>query len=310
MRLELVSAHPSCMRGSAQRRPKYCVGNAFHTRAASCSIAPSACGLGRPYQPDRRFAVKRVVPASQGSTRGIIRKMSVTRAKSSKQSSRVAKAGLKTGPGNRMEGSAPKLIAFDLDATLWYPEIDMLSGPPFRREEGGRLVVDRSGEQCRLMGASHDILHELVMTDHFKGSKVAYISRCDIPKWANQCLSLFEAAPGVTLRQAAHYWEIYPGRKTNHFRKVHKESGIAYRDMLFFDNEYRNIRDCSAIGITCMYTPDGMTRQVWEKGLQKHAKAVAARSPGRHDSLASHNGRGASSSSDDEDKNTWGGHWS
>lgn len=28
----------------------------------------------------------------------------------------------------------------------------------------------------------------------------------DIPKWANQCLSLFDAAPGVTLRQAAHHW--------------------------------------------------------------------------------------------------------
>lgn len=30
-----------------------------------------------------------------------------------------------------------------------YPEIDMLSGPPFRREQAGRLVVDRAGEEVR-----------------------------------------------------------------------------------------------------------------------------------------------------------------
>ena len=51
--------------------------------------------------------------------------------------------------------------------------------------------------------------------------------------------------------------EIYPGTKTRHFRAVHKASDIAYRDMLFFDNELRNVRDCAALGITSVYTPDG-----------------------------------------------------
>lgn len=222
---------------------------------------------------------------------------------------RSAKTGYKNESGSRVARLAPKLIAFDLDGTLWWPEMYMLGGSPFRGEQNGRLVTDRSGQQCRLMGASHDILKELVTTDHFKGSKVAYISRCDVPKWANQCLSLFEAASGVSMKQAAHHSEIYPGVKTKHFRKVHRDSGIAYRDMLFFDNEHGNIRDCSAIGITCIYTPDGMTRQKWEEGLQKHAKAVAARSPETRDSVTVHDGP-ASSSSDDEDGNSWGGYWS
>jgi len=53
----------------------------------------------------------------------------------------------------------------------------MLSGGPFKRlDREGRLVAGRRGEQVRLMGASHDILHELVTTDHFRGSKVVSIN--------------------------------------------------------------------------------------------------------------------------------------
>lgn len=49
----------------------------------------------------------------------------------------------------------------------------MLSGAPFKRlDREGRQVADRRGEMVRLMGASHDILNELVTTDHFRGSSV------------------------------------------------------------------------------------------------------------------------------------------
>ncbi len=49
----------------------------------------------------------------------------------------------------------------------------MLSGPPFKPlDREGREVADRRGERVRLMGASHDILHELATADHFRGTKV------------------------------------------------------------------------------------------------------------------------------------------
>jgi hypothetical protein len=31
-------------------------------------------------------------------------------------------------------------------------------------------------------------------------------------------------------------------------RRFHKNTGIAYKDMLFFDDEHRNIRDVSRLG--------------------------------------------------------------
>lgn len=178
----------------------------------------------------------------------------------------------------------------------------------------------------------------------------AYVSRCDEPVWAAECLKLFEVAPGVTMHGLAEHHEVYPGRKTKHFKAIQQRTGIAYEDMVrvaaqcsktaapplpiapphmagawwcarartcicnapapspwyshahacskqrahprcagqlrgpaaslctqpvvpdgkntacvptnacmqvFFDNEYGNVEDCSPLGITCVYTPDG-----------------------------------------------------
>lgn len=51
--------------------------------------------------------------------------------------------------------------------------------------------------------------------------------------------------------------EIYPGNKTTHFRRIHSQSKIEYKDMLFFDNERRNCIDVGKLGVVCVYTPHG-----------------------------------------------------
>lgn len=206
-------------------------------------------------------------------------------------------------PGSRDAALMPKLVAFDLDACLWWPEMWCLSGAPFKRgDREGRLVIDRAGEAVRLMGASHDIFRELLTAEHFRGCEVAYVSRCDRPAWAAVCLQMFEAVPGVPLVEVADYSEIYAGTKAQHFRAVHKASGVPYRDMLFFDNEMRNCRDVAPLGVTCAYAPDGMTAEAWEAGLAKHAKEAAKRPPASSSSKARSPSRVAAygSASDDE----------
>ena len=37
--------------------------------------------------------------------------------------------------------------------------------------------------------------------------------------------------------------------------------------MVFFDNEMRNITSVKKLGVKCVYTPDGMTRQAWHEAL-------------------------------------------
>lgn len=52
-----------------------------------------------------------------------------------------------------------------------------------------------------------------------------------------------------------------------------------------------------------------MTRQVWEAGLAKHARAVAARCP-QQGGAAQHDGPRTLSSADDSDEgDDWGGYW-
>ena len=55
------------------------------------------------------------------------------------------------------------------------------------------------------MGASHDILREVVTSERFQQTEIAMVSRCDYPPWAVACMRLFEAAPGVTLADATTY---------------------------------------------------------------------------------------------------------
>jgi magnesium-dependent phosphatase-1 len=51
------------------------------------------------------------------------------------------------------DGSRPKVVVFDLDGCVWYPEMYMLwgGGAPFKTQSNGDLK-DRAGQKCYLMG--------------------------------------------------------------------------------------------------------------------------------------------------------------
>ena len=61
--------------------------------------------------------------------------------------------------------------------------------------------------------------------------------------------------------------EIYYGTKTNHLRTIASKTGIALEEMIFFDNQSDNCRDVADIGVTVAYTPDGVTRKVFDAVL-------------------------------------------
>ncbi len=74
---------------------------------------------------------------------------------------------------------------------------------------------------------------------------------------------------GPRLKAIAHHFQIYPGTKTTHFRAIAKASGIAYHDMVFFDNERRNCVDVATLGVHPVYTPDGLTVKDFRRGLRE-----------------------------------------
>lgn len=47
-----------------------------------------------------------------------------------------------------------------------------------------------------------------------------------------------------------------------------------YHCQVFFDNERWNCKEVSQLGVVCVYTPDGMTHELWEHGLQQYVKTT------------------------------------
>lgn len=147
------------------------------------------------------------------------------------------------------------MVVFDLDFTLWDcggTWCDCLS-PPFCRREG--RVMDRTRRLINLYPDVPRILdycqqHNLVM---------ALASRTEQPQWARQLIELLE------LSQRFAFQEIYPSSKLRHFAALQAVSEVNYRNMIFFDDEPRNTREVSTLGVSCIDVPDGLT---WELFLQ------------------------------------------
>lgn len=61
--------------------------------------------------------------------------------------------------------------------------------------------------------------------------------------------------------------QIFPGNKTQHFAKIHQASGVAFEDMLFFDDEARNRNVETELGVTFCIVRDGLNREEVDRGV-------------------------------------------
>lgn len=86
--------------------------------------------------------------------------------------------------------------------------------------------------------------------------------RTSATKEAEDLLRLFN------WNQYFSYKQIYPGTKTTHINRICKDSNSAPANILFFDDESRNIRDLSAINVCSILVHDGVTMEVVRKGIQ------------------------------------------
>jgi len=158
------------------------------------------------------------------------------------------------------------MIVFDLDYTLWPFWVDTHPSPPLRKSPDNGLTVRDS------YGGSYGLYNEVAGTLtalRNKGIKIGCASRTESPDLARQMLnSLRIPAEGSsqTAMSMFDYAEMYPGSKTTHFAKIHKKSGVAYEEMLFFDDESRN-RNTEELGVSFHLVRDGVTRAEIDKGV-------------------------------------------
>ena len=144
------------------------------------------------------------------------------------------------------------LLVFDLDFTLWDAGGTWCdhTHPPYRLRNGE--VFDTDNSRIRLYPEVLPLLTELKERDY----PLAVASKTGAPDWARELMVLFD------IRQYFAFEEIYPSDKTRHFRRLAEKSGIAFEDMVFFDDEYPNIRNVSALGVQAIHVRNGITRRL------------------------------------------------
>ncbi|KAL1516884.1 hypothetical protein ABEB36_000721 [Hypothenemus hampei] len=150
-----------------------------------------------------------------------------------------------------------KIIVFDLDYTLWPFWVDTHVTPPFQKKNNG--VVDSYGSKVKYYPEVPEVLRNLKE----EGYEIGVASRTSELHGAEQLLNLFDWNKYIT------YKEIYPGCKVTHFNKIKKQSNCNFDEMLFFDDETRNIHDLTKLGVVSILVRNGVTKHIIENGIQQ-----------------------------------------
>ncbi len=159
----------------------------------------------------------------------------------------------------------PGLVVFDLDFTLWDCGglwIDC-TGHPFRQGSDGS-VTDSRGRRFRLYDEAESILEQLESC----GIPLALASRTERPDWAAELLNLW------SLDERFLWQEIYPGSKISHFESLREKTGIPFADMVFFDDEERNITEVSGLGVHCHHVKNGVNLNLVTDALKLFSENV------------------------------------
>ncbi len=158
-----------------------------------------------------------------------------------------------------MQSRWPQLIVFDLDFTLWDcggTWCDCLS-PPFKGS--GDHVYDSRDYHIRI----YPDIPELINVLESNGVVLAIASRTHEPSWARELLAL------LGLTKTFTYQAIYPSDKQRHFHELQEESGVAFEEMIFFDDEDRNIVSVSKLGVHAHLVHRGVSKGHLDEALQR-----------------------------------------
>lgn len=158
----------------------------------------------------------------------------------------------------------PKIIIFDLDYTLWPFWVDTHVTPPLKASATHTSATDRYSESFSFYTDVPYILSTLPSL----GITLCIASRTSAPSLARDLLKMLHLPNGNKSQEAfSGSMEIYPGSKIKHMESIHKKTGIPYEEMLFFDDEQRNI-ETEKLGVTMKLVRDGVTWDEIEKGVQ------------------------------------------
>ncbi|VFQ78241.1 unnamed protein product [Cuscuta campestris] len=148
--------------------------------------------------------------------------------------------------------SLPRLVVFDLDYTLW----------PFYCECRSKRDMPKLYPQAK------GILYALKE----KGVDVAIASRSPTPDIAHIFLEKLQIKSMFVAQEVFSSWS----HKTEHFQRIQQRTRVPYNEMLFFDDENRNIEAVSKMGVTSILVSSGVNIAALKEGLSKFLQNLAS----------------------------------
>ena len=145
----------------------------------------------------------------------------------------------------------PKVIVFDLDLTLWPFWVCTHASPPFKKISNPSnetfSIIDSNNKKLTFYSEVPNILNTLRYCASKSNSRMAVASRTPTYEAAKQLLELYEWLNHFECLQ------MFTDTKVKHIKNISEELSVVDKnDILFFDDEEKNIKETSPLGITAI----------------------------------------------------------
>ena len=174
---------------------------------------------------------------------------------------------------NLSEIQKPSLIVFDLDNTIWTPELYQLRTLQAKQKRHPHNpLVPIANKDVQLFDGVQKVIQDIQSNPTiWKNTQFAIASRTKSIDWAKSLLIQFQ------IHEFFPYQEIFPGDKKRHFTNLHSNTNIPYNQMLFFDDnrdgKYGNCVPVSELGVLSVHCPNGIdTEDIFLNGLNQYHK--------------------------------------
>ncbi|KAF8404709.1 hypothetical protein HHK36_009597 [Tetracentron sinense] len=105
-----------------------------------------------------------------------------------------------------------------------------------------------------------------------KGIDVAIASRSPTPDIAKTFLDKLGIQSMFVAQEIFSSWT----HKTEHFQRIQRRTGVPFDSMLFFDDEDRNIKAVSKMGVTSILVGDGANLGALRQGLMDFSQNLGS----------------------------------